>query len=279
MRYTVLLSAAALITNVYSAAVPEEQVQKSGIDNIPGMKVVWSDEFTSNSVDTTKWNFASGKGQNNEQQLYGKDDCHVSGGTLKILPKKTGDQWTSCRLESVSAWAPAKGGSVTYAAKIKLGKQGSGGSMKGVWPAFWALGDSMRHGTPWPGCGELDTMENINGDNELHGTAHCGAECKDFVDKGSFEGLGQKTQFDRSQWNVYSHTVSQDSITWFLNGKQYHKITKDQVSGSWEALQKKFYVILNVAMGGNWPGMTEPGTVQGAAAGMEVQYVAVYQSA
>jgi len=122
-------------------------------------------------------------------------------------------------------------------------------------------------------------MENINGDNDLHGTAHCGPDCKDFVDRNSFEGLGQKTPIDRSQWNVFSHTVSQDSITWSLNGKQYHKITKGQIQGSWDALQKKFYVILNVAMGGNWPGMTEDGTVQGAAAGMEVQYVAVYQSA
>jgi len=277
MRYTALLSAA-LISNVYSAAVPEETTT-GGIEPMQGMKIVWSDDFSSNSVDTSKWKFAEGKAQNNEQQLYGEADCHVSGGSLKILPKKTNGQWTSCRLETLSAWAPPQGGSVTYAAKIRLGKQGDGGNMQGVWPAFWTLGESMRHGTAWPGCGEIDTMENINGDGNLHGTAHCGMECEDNVAAGTFKGNGQQTPLDRSNWNVYAHTVSEDSITWYLNGKQYHQISKDNFKESWDALQKKFYVILNVAMGGNWPGNTVDDTVQGAAAGMEVQYVAVYQSA
>ncbi|KAG9248211.1 family 16 glycoside hydrolase [Calycina marina] len=274
-------AAAALITSVYALPSSKAPAAKSGggIPAIPGMKVAWSDDFSSGKLDTNKWQVITGTSQNEEQEVYGRDDCNVSGNSLKILPRKGSDgKWTSCRIETYHSWAPKHGGSVTFASRIKLGS-GSVDQMKGVWPAFWALGQSMRD-TPkidWPECGEIDTMENVSGESVLHGTLHCGPKCNDNGPAGN-NGLTAQTDIDRSQFITYSHTVSADKIELFKDGTSYKSINKDDIGESWETFTKPFYIILNVAMGGSWPGVTDDATAQGAPVGMEVEYVAVYES-
>jgi len=274
MRYSVIFSAAALLTSVY-AATPEK---------IDGMTLVWSDDFSgSGDFDKGKWSYYKGAITNNEQETYPQsgDYCKLSGkGSLLITPTKTGDSWASCRIETIKAWAPPKGGKIQFASRFKLA--GKGQNLQGIWPAFWALGDSMRHGTPWPTCGEIDTFEAVNGLEMGHGTLHCGNTCK------GFEGLGQGTPYTLDEFHTWSHVVDntspdwkQQSITWYMDGKPYHTIHGSDLNNQDDAvntMQKAFYMTLNVAVGGAWPGPASPTTLSGPGAGMEIQYVAVYQS-
>jgi len=146
MRYSIIFSAVALITSVY-ADKPAE---------VPGMKVVWSDDFSGaeGPFDKTKWQYYDGDIYNQEEQKYPKsgDYCKLSGeGSLLITPSKDKNgQWQSCRIESIKAFAPPPGGKVMFASKFRLGAPGSTGNMKGIWPAVWTLGESKRTGTIWP---------------------------------------------------------------------------------------------------------------------------------
>jgi beta-glucanase (GH16 family) len=274
MRYSVYFSAAALVTSVYAIAPAA----------IPGMKIVWSDDFAgSGAFDKTKWNYYTGQITNKEEETYPQsgDSCKLSGsGSLLITPVKTGDSWASCRIETPESWAPPKGGKIEFAARFKLGTAGA--DHQGIWPAFWALGQSMRTGTPWPECGEIDTFENVNGGPLGSGTLHCGTVCDGFT------GLGQSIPFDYGSFHTWSHVVDntsgdwQDqSITWYMDGKPYHVIKGSDLNNEDDAtstMQKAMFITLNVAVGGLWPGPPDANTASGQDNGMEVQYVAVYES-
>lgn len=149
-------------------------------------------------------------------------------GSLLIQPERTGDSWASCRIETVDSWAPPTGGMITFASKFKYGT--SGASLQGAWPAFWALGDSMRNGVSWPTCGEIDTFESVNGEGIGHGTLHCGNVCDGFT------GIGQSIPTDITEFHTWSHTVDftstnweDQSITWYLDGQPYNTITGQQL--------------------------------------------------
>jgi beta-glucanase (GH16 family) len=139
----------------------------------------------------------------------------------------------------------------------------------------------MREGTPWPACGEIDTMENINGGSLGYGTIHCGSQCNDPT------GLRSGIAFDYGSYHTWAHAIdlrsddwTQQSITWYMDGQAYHVVQGSDVgdAGVWANLaQKPYYMTLNVAVGGVWPGAPAGNTASGADAGMEVLYVAVYQ--
>jgi beta-glucanase (GH16 family) len=274
MRYNIIFAAASLATSVL-AGTPEQ---------VPGMHLVWSDTFTgAGAFDQSKWQYYGGGIHNGEQQTYPKSGeyCKLSGsGSLLIHPTKTNGAWASCRIETKNAWAPEVGGKVQFQARFKLGTPGV--QLQGIWPAFWALGDSMRHGVNWPGCGEIDTFENVNGGQMGFGTVHCDG-CGD-----AFKGVGQGQAFDYGSFHTWAHVVDrtsedwrQQSITWYLDGKPYHVVKGADTTNQngWIAVtQKAFYITLNVAVGGSWPGPADPATAGGKDSGMEVQYVAVYKS-
>jgi hypothetical protein len=280
MRYSIIYTAAAMATSALAAA-PEQ---------VPGMKVLWSDDFSGNGeIDTSKWGYYKGARTNNEMQDYSQSAqyCQVSGGSLHITPTKTAAGWASCRIESVPAWEPPQGGKVRFQSKFKVNNAGAD-NMAGIWPAFWALGDSMRHGTPWPTCGEIDTFESVKGENLGHGTLHCGPACNDQAP--SYMGLGSTQAFDVSAFHTWAHEIDrtagddnfqQQSITFFLDGNPFHEVKGSDVvdKEAWANLaQKAYYITLNVAVGGNWPGPPNDQTTSGEAVSMEVQYVAVYAS-
>jgi beta-glucanase (GH16 family) len=274
MRYNIIFTAAALATSAF-AATPEP---------VPGMTLVWSDDFSgSGPFDKSKWQYYNGAISNGEQEAYpaSGDYCKLSGrGSLLITPENSNGKWASCRIETINSWTPPVGGKVQFQSRFKLGTKGA--NLQGIWPAFWALGDSMRHGTPWPACGEIDTFENVSGGPLGYGTLHCGSTCK-----GS-EGLGQGMAFDYGSFHTWSHVIDrtesdwhQQSITWFMDGQSYHVIKGSDLNNQddWTAVaQKAMYITLNVAVGGSWPGPVSPQTASGKDAGMEIQYVGVYQS-
>jgi ABC-type transport system substrate-binding protein len=111
---------------------------------------------------------------NNELQVYTKDRANIGldgSGSLRITAVKSGKQWSSARIETRRTdFQPPPGGQLRIEARLALPAGGPG-----YWPAFWALGAPFRGDhTTWPQAGEIDVMENINGQNIVHGTLHCG---------------------------------------------------------------------------------------------------------
>lgn len=144
-----------------------------------GYSLVWSDTFTGPSAslpNENNWNIIDGNlGVNGELETYKRDTRHVQtsgGSTLQIVPWHDGGSWTSGRLESKYTFTPQPGRRTMAEAQIRFGGNAIN-TKQGIWPAFWLLGDSIRHGTPWPACGELDILETVNGQLVGHGTVHC----------------------------------------------------------------------------------------------------------
>jgi beta-glucanase (GH16 family) len=165
-------------------------------------------------------------------------------------------------------------------AKLKLGTPGS--QLQGIWPAFWSVGAGIRNGTGWPACGEIGTFENINGGALGYGTVLYGANC------GDPTGISQGITFDYGSFHTWSHIADltntlnwrQQSISFLLDNVVYKTVLGSDIGDlpTWQALVGPIIITVNVAVGGQWPGAVGSGKATGAAAGMEVQYVAVYES-
>ena len=230
--------------------------------------LVWSDEFDGNSLDTSKWGFDVGNhGFGNEELQYyteGNNNINVSDGMLKIIAKKEdyqGSQYTSAKVWTKGLHS-FKYGRITARIKIPTGQ--------GIWPAFWMLGDSYN----WPKCGEIDIMEHINTVSTVRGTAHWSktTNLDDHKSKG-----GDTRPLDFSVFHEYSIEWDENGLTWYCDGIQYNQLTKEEYSNEADAFTEKFFLILNVAVGGNWPGSPDSTTVFPSE--MLVDYVRVYQKA
>jgi beta-glucanase (GH16 family) len=139
---------------------------------------------------------------------------------------------------------------------------------QGMWPAFWMLGQNI-HEVGWPECGEIDIMEHINSEDKLHGTIHWF--------NTAHESSGSTVSCSADQYHVYSIIWSPEKIIWYLDGKSYFKRSIKNNKRSTEEFHKPMYIILNLAIGGGWPGNPDattqfPDTVF-------VDYVRVYQQA
>jgi beta-glucanase (GH16 family) len=156
----------------------------------------------------------------------------------------------------------------------------------GYWPAFWALGDAYRNNWwNWPGIGEIDILENVNGRESVFTTLHCGTSpggpCNETVGLGSGEKPcpGCKTSF-HTYAVEYDRSTSPEELRWYLDGTQIHRITSTAVDATtWNnALHHGFFVLLNVSIGGGFPdafgGGPNAATVSGQP--MLIDYVAVY---
>ena len=135
-------------------------------------KLIFSDEFNyTGKPNAAKWNQETGnnRGNNDEEQWYTKslDNSYVSNGSLKIvaLNKKTVNyNYTSARLNTCNNFSYTYG---TLEIRAKLPKG------RGAWPALWLLGENRNNNcVPWPLCGEIDLLENVNGLNEIHNSLH-----------------------------------------------------------------------------------------------------------
>ncbi|KAJ2901229.1 uncharacterized protein MKZ38_002093 [Zalerion maritima] len=259
--------------------------------SIDGYSIVWKEEFwggAGDSVSSSNWDAVLGINTNNDIQTYTDSNSNVQisgGGTLQLVPQKSdAGIWTSARLESTGSWTPAAGKTTRAQGNIRFGSN-SQSTKQGMWPAFWMLGDSIRSGTGWPMCGELDLMETVNGLPTAYGTAHCGTYpggvCNEPTGKGNAVALNDYDWHTWSmEWDRTSNNWSSETITWYLDGNQFHQITGSGVGDEaiWGTLaHSPMYFILNIAIGGDWPGNPNDATVGGYGAMMEVAYVAVYQ--
>jgi beta-glucanase (GH16 family) len=231
----------------------------------------WSDEFDGTTLDAGKWSEQTGAGGwgNNELENYTNrsDNVRLENGMLVIEARHEsyqGSAYTSGRITTAGLQERTYG---RYEARIKLP------AGQGMWPAFWMLGNNI--GTVgWPACGEIDIMENIGKTpatvyGTLHGPGYSGAnglQNKYTLASGNF--------YDA--FHIYAVEWEPGEIRWYLDGTLYHRATPALVSGTW-VFDHPFSVILNLAVGGDWPGNPDATTVFPQQ--MLVDYVRVYRKA
>ncbi|UNI15907.1 hypothetical protein JDV02_002392 [Purpureocillium takamizusanense] len=263
--------------------------------NYGGFRMLWQETFDGGSGSRPNggnWNTIMGDlGYNGELQTYtdSNRNSQLSGGaTLQIVPWRDGSKkngWSSARLESRYTFAPENWKLTRAEAQIRFGGN-SVNNKQGIWPAFWMLGDSVRHGTPWPQCGELDIVETVNGRLTGYGTMHCDVFPGGICNEGT--GLGASIGFPNQDWHTWRIEIDRrpqtwegETVTWFLDGQQYHQISGGRIGNHdvWRSVaQSPLFFILNVAVGGAWPGYPNGGTQDGFGSMMEVAYVAVYST-
>lgn len=221
----------------------------------PVYQLVWSDEFDGTSVDATKWNFETGGGGwgNSEQEYYQAANATVSNGNLIITAKKEsvgGEAYTSARMTTQNNFSQTYG-RIEARIKMPMGQ--------GLWPAFWMLGNNI--GTvSWPQCGEIDIMEHINADNLIHGSLHWNGG-----------NTSQQITSTPSDYHVYAAEWDKNQVRFYVDSTMYDAENISPV----QAFQLPFFILLNMAVGGNWPGQSVDQTAIPAA--MYVDYVRVYK--
>jgi beta-glucanase (GH16 family) len=246
-----------------------------------GWDLVWSDEFDGETLNADNWTPMIGNGQaygipgwgNNELQYYTgfADNIQVSDGTLKLIARRQslgGFDYTSARIRTLNK-AEFKYGRIE--ARIKLP------STPGIWPAFWMLPTDSPYGG-WAASGEIDVMESVNYADRIYGTLHHGANWPQNAQVGPrFEDGTDYSQ----DFHVFSVDWDPDSITWAIDGVPYGTVTSNQwystaaPSNPLAPFDHQFHMLLNVAVGGNFPGNPNGASVFPQT--MEVDYVRVYE--
>ncbi|MDO0926238.1 lectin [Streptomyces sp. TG1A-8] len=229
--------------------------------------VTWSDDFNGaagSAPDPGKWTLetgGSGNG-NSELQYYtnSRDNAALDGnGNLVITARKNTDsglqcwygscQYTSARLNTARTFTQAYG---HFEARIKIPRG------QGMWPAFWMLGNDL--GTAgWPNSGEIDVMENIGKEpGTVHGTIH-GPGYSGSGGIGAPYTLPNGKAF-ADDFHVFAVDWSPNSIKWSVDGQTYQTRTPADVGGNKWVYDHPFFVILNLAVGGSWPGNPDAST-------------------
>jgi Beta-glucanase/Beta-glucan synthetase len=258
----------AVLSLMLSLAALSAQASAADQGSPSGWKLAWSDEFDGSSIDRSNWTYdlgASGWG-NAEMECYTDrpENSRIEDGCLVVEARKEyyqGSKYTSARLKSQGLR------SFTYGrieARIKVP------AGQGLWPAFWMLGESITTKS-WPGCGEIDVMEYIGKEPEhVFGTAHGPGY------SGS-AGRGGHTSVDSgvaSDFHVFAVEWGADEIRWFCDGDEYFKLSKADLGSKTWVFDSPSFVILNLAVGGYWPGYPDGSTAFPAR--MLVDYVRVY---
>ena len=247
--------------------------QGEGLPLHKNWKLVWEDDFSKDKeVDKTKWNFVvKGDGfGNNEQEFYTdrKDNVKIEDGQLVITgikEKYRGKPYTSAKLTTEGKFSIKYG---RIEACIKSPKP-----QKGTWPAFWMMPQDNKYGG-WPKSGEIDIMEMVNDCKTLYGTCHFGGN--GHKQAGATTKLPDGKAFPE-EFHVYAVEWEEKEIRWYCDGKFYGKINDWSTSAAYPApFNQRFYVILNFAIGGQWPG--NPNMDSTFPQEMRVKYVRAYQS-
>jgi beta-glucanase (GH16 family) len=245
-----------------------------------GWTLVWSDEFNGpdgSRPDPAKWKFdVGGNGWGNEELEYytGRpENSFVRGGYLVIQAQKetfTGSDhvtrdYTSARMTTQGLFAQTYG---RFEARIKIPRG------QGLWPAFWLLGSSFRQ-TGWPDCGEIDIMENIGREPfSIHGSMHGPGYSGDLGLTSEYELPGGEQFFD--DFHVFAIEWEPKVVHFFVDQELYATFTPSRLPARMHwVFDHPFFIILNVAVGGDWPGPPDSTTVFPQV--MLVDYVRVYK--
>jgi beta-glucanase (GH16 family) len=235
-------------------------------------QLVWQDEFNVDGApDNTLWSYDIGTGNNgwgnNELQYYTSrpENIVVENGMLKITAKRElylGSGYTSAKIVTKGIFEKKYG---RFEARIKLPWG------KGLWPAFWMLGSNIDQ-VSWPQCGEIDIMEYLgNRPTSVFGTVH-GPGYSGGASISKTYTLAND-RFD-NDFHVFGIEWGENYINYYVDDVLYNQITPDDVPGEW-VFNDSFYMILNMAVGGNLPGSPNQDTVFPQE--MLVDYIRVYQ--
>jgi uncharacterized protein (TIGR03437 family) len=251
-----------------------------------GWQLFWSDEFNdaaNTPPDPTKWNYDLGGGGwgNGEQETYtdSLNNAFQDGQgnlVIRVLRDSSGN-YTSARLRSGmtastdTANVDWQYGKVEARIKLPFGP--------GVWPAFWMLGSDINT-VPWPGCGEIDILENfganIDNSSTVHGTIH-GPNYQD-------TGIGAAYQLPAPEaftddYHIFSVEWSQNAVNFFVDGSNYESLSPASLpSGGQWVFNDPFFILLNVAIGGNTTFLGTPTPDTPFPQQMLVDYVRVYHA-
>lgn len=212
-----------------------------------GMNLVWQEEFDGPSINLNNWTYEVGNNNgwgNNELQTYTLDNARILEGNLVITAERDGSQYKSSRMVTQGKQS-FQYGRVDIRAALPQGQ--------GMWPALWMLGSNFST-VGWPRCGEIDIMEMVGGagrENTVHGTLHWSGLT------GAFENFGRPyikpSGSFHGQYHVFSIIWDENSIRWLVDDVQYNviDITSDALI---DEFRNDFFFIVNLAVGGNWPG-------------------------
>ncbi|WP_169853166.1 family 16 glycosylhydrolase [Anaerohalosphaera lusitana] len=243
-----------------------------------GYDLVWADEFDGNTLDEANWTrmTISGADSGNwELQHYTDEAANacVADGELVIKAMEQSYwsasenrmyDYTSARLTSTGKRDFLYG---IFEARIKIP------TGQGIWPAFWMLPSDWEYGG-WPASGEIDIMEAINDTDVIHGTIHYGGQGAHDSSGGSYSDGGVNFGDD---YHIYTMVWEPTVMHWYVDGQLYS--TKSSWWSEGEPFpapfDKRFHLLLNIAVGGNWPGSPDETTVFPQT--MHVDYVRVYQ--
>lgn len=278
----------AIIKEDYNVSSQEGETTSQNNDDVSQSQdcewnLIWNDEFNGNKLDTSKWSYQIGNGYNgwgnNEQQYYTKENVTVSNGSLKITAKEeniNGYKYTSSRIRTVTddgtKLFTAKYGK--FEARIKLP------SGQGLWPAFWMMPADNKYGM-WPLSGEIDIMEARGRVLDIiNGTIHFGESRPFNKSLGSSYKIPEGS--DITGYHVYGIEWNENTIIWYVDGIEYYRTSNWYTTGingtaDYPApFDQEFYLILNMAIGGNYDGNITPNS-KDLPGTMEVDYVRVYQ--
>lgn len=237
-----------------------------------GYTLVWNEEFVGTSLETSNWNYETGRGSsgwgNNELQYYQEENATVDDGRLTIEAREEiiqGSNYTSARL-TTQGKQEFQYGRIDIRARAPYGQ--------GLWPALWMLGSDYST-AGWPFCGEIDIMEMVGGtvagggDNVVHGTVH-------WDNDGQYANYGDSKTMPEplaNAFHVYTIIWDESQIAWYIDDVQYNVI--DITPAALSEFHQPFFFIVNIAVGGNWPGSPDVTTTFPQT--MDIDYIRVFQ--
>ena len=254
----------------------EDDLPKPAPDMVvpEGYELTWNDEFDQDDgsmPDVSKWRFENKPAGwvNNELQTYvaggarnGVKTAWVEGGALNIRAIREGKDIISARMYSQKSWTY---GYMEAAIWLPQGK--------GTWPAFWMMPDDFSRG--WPGCGEIDIMEEVGYHaNYTSSSIHC---MRYYHSIGTQKTHEQYTAGAESGYHVYAMEWTADALMFYVDGKKHFTFSNDQAGNddTWP-FNKDFYIILNLAWGGDWGG-SQGVDANALPCTMKVDYVRVFK--
>lgn len=249
------------ITILDNDSILPEQIQTDADgfitpEEYPSMELFWSEEFSGDQLSNSNWNYEIGNGcdislcgwGNNELQSYtnNPENIHLEDGKLVITARNLNGNYTSARIKTQGK-KDFRFGRIDIRARLPKGQ--------GIWPAIWMLGSNITS-VSWPNCGEIDIMELVGHEPKVvHGTVH-------YFD-GSYKYNSSSTSINpgdfSDQFHVFSILWDQNKIQWYVDNQLFKTFTNSGVQNY--PFNNNFFFILNIAVGGNWPGSPDDTTV------------------
>lgn len=230
--------------------------------------LVFEENFEGESLNLSKWEYDLGNGingwGNKELEYYRKsqDNIYIKNNQLHIsakVQKFGGQQYTSAKITTKNTFQFTYG-YIEARIKLPIGN--------GIWPAFWMLGANIDDNI-WPKCGEIDIVEAINTEKKIYNTLHWYDN-----NKGKHESNSKNSILEnRDDFHIYGLKWTKDEITMYLDGNETFSINLNKINTN--AFTKPFYLLLNVAVGGEWPGFNIDESVFPLE--MVIDYIKIYQ--